>query len=159
MIMTGNIFFLSRFSFTDTDDSQDSRGREGTIFIPLYHFHPLTNRHLFATLHVRWLSHIFNRTACIYQAATPWYLPPYRITIWLNDDVILVFVCLRDDLIQAFLLQFETGNRWTRTRINYHPVLQANRLTKCASHPNIYYFLLRCFLIFTYGFLWTNFLT
>ena len=26
-----------------TDDSQDCRGREGTIFIPLYHFHPLTN--------------------------------------------------------------------------------------------------------------------
>ena len=25
-------FFLSGFSFTDTDDSQDSRGREGTIF-------------------------------------------------------------------------------------------------------------------------------
>ena len=25
-------FFLSRFSFTDTDNSQDSRGREGTIF-------------------------------------------------------------------------------------------------------------------------------
>ena len=26
------IFFISWFSFTDTDDSQDSRGREGTIF-------------------------------------------------------------------------------------------------------------------------------
>ena len=26
------IFFLSGFSFTDTDDSQDSRGREGTFF-------------------------------------------------------------------------------------------------------------------------------
>ena len=25
-------FFLSGFSFTDTDDSQDSRGREGTFF-------------------------------------------------------------------------------------------------------------------------------
>ena len=31
-----------------------------------------------------------------------------------------------------FLLQqFETGNRWTVTL-----VLQANQLTKCASHPN-----------------------
>ena len=27
-----NPFFLSGFSFTDTDDSKDSRGREGTIF-------------------------------------------------------------------------------------------------------------------------------
>ena len=37
-------FFLSGFSFTDTDDSQDSRGREGTIFysalpLPLAHKH------------------------------------------------------------------------------------------------------------------------
>ena len=36
------IFFLSGFSITDNNDSQDSRGREGTIFIPHYHFHPLT---------------------------------------------------------------------------------------------------------------------
>ena len=38
------IFFLSMFSFTDTDDSQDSRGREVTIFystLPL----PLTHEH------------------------------------------------------------------------------------------------------------------
>ena len=38
------------------------------------------------------------------------------------DDVMLVFfVCLRDDLSLAFLLQqFETGNRWTWTLINYY---------------------------------------
>ena len=64
-------FFLSGFSFTDTDNSQDSRGREGTI---LFHSttstHSRTFRHLFATLQVRWLSHIFNRNACIYQTAT-----------------------------------------------------------------------------------------
>ena len=27
-----SVFFLSGFSFTDTDNSQDSKGREGTIF-------------------------------------------------------------------------------------------------------------------------------
>ena len=45
---------------------------------------------------------------------------------------LVFFVCLRDDLILAFLLQqFETGNGWTRTLIDYHlRVLQANRLTK-----------------------------
>ena len=32
-------------------------------------------------------------------------LPPYRINISLIDDVTLVLVCLRDDLILAFLLQ------------------------------------------------------
>ena len=40
--------------------------------------------HLFATLHVRWLSHIFNRIACIYQTVTRWDLPPYRITILID---------------------------------------------------------------------------
>ena len=73
-----SLFFLSGFSFTDTDDSQDSRGREGTIFcstVPL----PTAHEHsdiYFTTLHMRWLSHIFNGTACIYQAATRWDLPP-----------------------------------------------------------------------------------
>ena len=36
-------FFLSGFSFTGTGNSQDSRGRRGPFFIPLYHFHPFTN--------------------------------------------------------------------------------------------------------------------
>ena len=35
-----------------------------------------------------------------------------------------VFVCLRDDLILAFLIQqFETGNQWIRTRIDYQPCI------------------------------------
>ena len=37
------IFFLLRFSVTDIDNSQDSRGWEGNHFILLYLFHPLTN--------------------------------------------------------------------------------------------------------------------
>ena len=62
-----------------------------------------TFRHLLATLHVRWLSYIFNRNACIYQTAARWDLPPYRITIWLVDDAMLIFVCLFVDLILGFL--------------------------------------------------------
>ena len=42
-------------------------------------------RHLFATLHVRWLSRTFNCNACVYQTATRWDLAPYRITIWVID--------------------------------------------------------------------------
>ena len=81
-------------------------------------------RHLFATLHVRWLSYIFNRTACIYQAVTRWDLPPYWITIWMIDDVILTFVCLLDDLILGFCYSNLTRwiwNRWNWTRIDYRP--------------------------------------
>ena len=98
-------FFLSWFSFADKWQLTGQQGKGGDHLL----FHSTTStrsrifRHLFATLHVRWLSHIFNRTACIYQAATRWDLPPYRITIWLIDDVILIFVCLYVELILGFV--------------------------------------------------------
>ena len=135
------VFFLSGFSFTDTDDSQNSRRREETIF---YSFLPLPPAHehsdiYFATFHVRWLSHIFNRTACIYQTATRWDLPPYQIATWLIDDVMLILVCLLVDLIHGFCcsyLTLETGGLEFASTIIL--VIQANRLTKCTSHPLIW---------------------
>ena len=54
------------------------QGKEGDHLL----FHSTTStrsrtlRHLFVTLHVRWLSR---------QTATRWDLPPYRITIWVID--------------------------------------------------------------------------
>ena len=38
-----SVSFLSRFFFIETSDSQDSRRKEGTIFIPVCHFHQLSN--------------------------------------------------------------------------------------------------------------------
>ena len=76
-----SFFFLSGFFFTDNDHWQDSKGRERNIFystLPL----PPTYKHSYiysATLHVWWLSHIFNCAAYIYQTPTRWDLPPYRI--------------------------------------------------------------------------------
>ena len=93
-----------------------------------------TLRHLVATLHVRWLSHIFNRNACVYQTVTRWDLQPYRITIWLTDW--WCNVCLFTWWIDPrfSLERFDMGNRciWTQA---ITLVLEANRLTKCASHP------------------------
>ena len=40
-------FFLSGFLFTDTDGSKDTIRREGTTFIPFYHYHSLTNIEIF----------------------------------------------------------------------------------------------------------------
>ena len=99
------VFFPSEFSLTNTGNSQDSRGKEGTIFSfrSTNSTRSRTFWHLFATLHVRWLSHIFNLNGCIYQAATRWDLPPYRITIWLIDDVMLIFVYLLVDLMLGFV--------------------------------------------------------
>ena len=115
------------FSFTNTDDSQNSRGREWTIFystlsLPLAHKH----RHLFATLHVRWLSCIFNRNACGYQN--------YHLIEW------LMIQCLFTWLIDSrFLLQgFNMRNRWICICISpFQAKLQANWQTKWPSHPKL----------------------
>lgn len=54
------ISFLFLFSFADTDDSQNSRRREGVVFISLYNLHLLTKiQHLFAVLHLTWPPFIF----------------------------------------------------------------------------------------------------
>ena len=82
-----------------------------------------TLKHLFATLHVRWLSRIFNHNAWVYQTTTRWDLPPYRITIWFIDwwCNVSLFTWWIDSL---FLLQrFDMGNWWIWTRINYHPCI------------------------------------
>ena len=54
----------------------------------LYHFHPF--RHLFATLHARWLSHIFNCTACIYNWINWWCDISFCLFIWWFDSRILL---------------------------------------------------------------------
>ena len=38
---TPSFFLLSGFSFKNIHNSQNSRGRAGYFFSPLYHFHPL----------------------------------------------------------------------------------------------------------------------
>ena len=69
--------FLSRILTTHKTTGE---GRK-PIFIPLYSSTTSTRswtfRYLFAALHVRWLSHIFNRTVIIYQTTTRWDLPGY----------------------------------------------------------------------------------
>ena len=63
------VFFLSKFSFIDTDDSQDNREREWLIFYSITtSTHSQTFRHLFATLHVcMWDDyHIFSITPLVF---------------------------------------------------------------------------------------------
>ena len=51
---------------------------------------------------------------------------PYQITIWLIDDVMLIFGCLPDDLI----LGFATGNWWTRTHVDYQPCIKSGPISQ-----------------------------
>ena len=91
-------FFYGHWQLT----GQQGKGGDHLLFHATTSTRSRTFRNLFATLHVRWLSHVFNRSACIYQTATRWDLPPYRITIWLIDNVMLIFVCLLVELILGF---------------------------------------------------------
>ena len=121
-------FFLSGFlhryrRFT----GQQGNGGDHLLFHSTTSTRSQTLRHLFATLHVRWLSRTFNRNACVYQTATRWDIPTNRITIWVIDWWCTMFVCLFTWWIDTrFLLQrFDIGNRWFWTRIDYHPCIRS----------------------------------
>ena len=73
----GSIFFLSflsGLSFTDTDNSQDCRGRGETFF---YSTLPLPPAHEHTDIYVQLCTCDDYRNPCIYQGATRWDLPPY----------------------------------------------------------------------------------
>ena len=99
---------------------QQGKGGDHLLFHSTASTHSRTLRHLFATLHLRWLSHIFNRNACVYQTAARWDLPPYWIAIlvtdsWCNVNLFIWWIDTR------FLLQqFDIRNRWIWTCIDYH---------------------------------------
>ena len=111
------VFFHRHWRFT----GQQGKGGDHLLFHSTTPSRSWTLRHLFATLHVRWLSHIFNRYACLPDCYSIRFttLSNYHLTDWLIDDAL--FVCLLDELILGFCyIDFETGNRWIWTRINYH---------------------------------------
>ena len=75
------VFFHRHWRFT----GHQEKGGDHLLFHSTTSTRSRTLRYLLATLHVRWLSPIFNRNACVYQTATRWDLPPYRNTIWVID--------------------------------------------------------------------------
>ena len=96
------IFFLSGFSFTDIDNSQDSRGREGTIF---YSTLPLPPAHEHSDNYLQ---------LCAWDDYYIFLIAPLVFTRLQLDGL---------ELASTFTL-----------------LLQANRLTKCASHPKYYWY-------------------
>ena len=129
-------FFSVRVFFTDTDYSQDSRAREGTIFysaLPLPPVHEHWDIYLQLCLwddyHVFLIATlVFTRLLLdeIYHIIEL----PFE---WLIDDA--MFVCLLDELILCFCqsdLTLETGGFELASTITL--VLQASELTKCSNH-------------------------
>ena len=89
-------FFHKHWRFTE----QRGKGVEHLLFHSITSTGSQTLRHLFATLHMRWVSCIFNRNACVYQN--------YHLVDWLMIQCL--FTWLTDC---RFLLQgFNMGNRW-----------------------------------------------
>ena len=92
-------FFLSEFSFIDTDESRDSRGREGTIFIPLHYFHPLTNIQTFTYKFSRevtttffYADHLLLLDEIYHLGELPFDYVMKVCNVCLFDDLILDFV-------------------------------------------------------------------
>ena len=117
-------FFLSGlYSQTLTIHMTAGDRRDHLLFHSAVSTHSRKLRHLFATLHVTWLSRIFNRNTCVYQTATQFDLLPYHITIWVIDG--WCNVCLFTWWIDTRILlqRFDIGNRWIWTRIDCHPYI------------------------------------
>ena len=87
-----SFFYSILFFYSRQLTGQQEKGGDHCLFHSTTSTRSRIFRHLFATLLVWWLSHVFNRTACIYQTATRWDLPAYRIINWLTDDVMLIVV-------------------------------------------------------------------
>ena len=83
-------FFHRHWRFT----GQQGKGGDHLLFHSITSTSSRNIRHLLASLHVRWLSRISNRNACVYQAATRWYLQPYRITNWLMTQCLFVYLMI-----------------------------------------------------------------
>ena len=115
-------FFLSGFSFTDTDDPQDSSGREGTIF---YSTLPLPSAHEDSDIYVQLCAwDDYHRFLIATLTFTRLLLDEIYHLTWLIDLVKLVFVCLLDDFMSGFCYSnLDTAYQWTRTLIHYHPCI------------------------------------
>ena len=119
------VFFLSGFFFADTNDSQDSRGRLWTIFystLPLSPAHEHWNIYLQLCVwddHHVFLIATLMFTRLLLDEIYHLIVLPFH---WLIDDA--MFVCFLDGLILGFCYSnFDMGNRWIQTRIDYHPCI------------------------------------
>ena len=116
------ILFHRHWRFT----GQQGKGGDHLLLYSITSSRSPTLRHLFATLHVRWQSHIFDRNACAYQTYHLIELSfDWLIDWWWN-------VCLFTWWIDSrFLFQrLDMGKRWISTRIDYHPCITSEPINQ-----------------------------
>ena len=113
------LFFLSGFSFTDTNVSQDCRKREGTNF---YSTLPLPPAHKYSDIYLK---------LCMWDDYHIFLIATLLFTRLLLNEIYYLI-----ELPFCFCysnLTWETGG--FELTLTTTLVLQANRLSKCASHP------------------------
>ena len=131
LIFSIRAFFHRHWWFT----GQQGKGGDHLLFHSTTSTCSRTLRHLFATLHVTWISHIFNRNACVYQ--TQWNLSLYRMTIslinwWCNVCLFTWWIISRFFCYSDFTWDtggFELGHH---PCITSKPTNQLCQLTNCA---------------------------
>ena len=129
-------FFVSGFSSKTLTIHRTTGEGRGPSFISLYHFHLLIKIETFICntddYHVSLIATLVF-TRLLFDELYHLLELPFE---WLIDDP--VFVCLLDELILGFCysdLTLETGGFELASTITL--VLEANRLTKCASQCQI----------------------
>lgn len=97
------------------------QGKRGVIFIPVYHFHPITKVWMRSLPSISIVLHIFNRLLLseIYQTL--------RINIWLNVNCILIA-----DGVKLSIFQWQTEYEFAPDTIL---LSQTQHLRKWASYP------------------------
>ena len=128
-------FFLSGFSFTDTDNSQDNRGREGTIFYSTLQRSGIYLRlctrddyHIYLRFHIFKLQRFYLPDCYSMRLST---LSNYYLIDWSCDVGFRLFACWLALMFCYSYMTWETGGLELASAIIL--VLQANRLTKCAT--------------------------
>ena len=130
------VFSLSGFSFTGTDDSQDSRGREETIF---YSTLPLPPAHEHWDIYLQFCMwddyHVFLiASLCLLGCYSMRFttLSNYHLIDWLMMQCLYVYLMNWFKVLVTAILTWETSGFELASTITL--ALQVNRLTKCAIH-------------------------
>ena len=126
-------FFLSGFSFVDTDNSHESREKDGTIFILCYHVCPLPNILTFicsfASEMITFLFSIAAHTARIFLLDNITQL--LEISTWLH----VIFIVLAD-----FNLMFAVSRKQKQFQITWIPYTSVNLNIFSLQGTNIFHY-------------------
>ena len=82
LLLRTTFFYHGFLSHTLMIHRTAGEGSAASLFLSTTSTRSRTFRHLFATLHVRWLPRFCNRIVCNNQSATRWNLPPWLLTIY-----------------------------------------------------------------------------